>query len=219
MAGLFRSGTRDRSAAGGRPDRRLQVREIRDIEDLLDRLTSASEGRERISVDFVLKTAGRRSFGSLLLLAGIILVSPLSGIPTVPTTIGVIVLLLTGQLLLGRSEFWMPRFLLRRSIARTRLDTGLRAVRPVARFVDRLLRPRLSFVTDGPGVYAIAAFCLLVAAVTPFLEILPFAASGAGAGLSFFGLALISHDGALAILTFTVSIAAALVLAGFFWWG
>jgi hypothetical protein len=53
----------------------------------------------------MLKTVGQRSFGSLLLLPGLMALSPLSGLPGMPTLFGVMVLLITGQLLIGRNEF------------------------------------------------------------------------------------------------------------------
>jgi hypothetical protein len=44
----------------------------------------------------------------LLLLASVALASPLSGIPGIPTSMGVLVLLIAGQLIVGRDYFWLP---------------------------------------------------------------------------------------------------------------
>jgi hypothetical protein len=53
---------------------------------------------------------GRRSFGPLLLLAGIVLAAPGVGdIPGVPTVMGLFILLVSGQMLFDRDHFWMPQ--------------------------------------------------------------------------------------------------------------
>jgi hypothetical protein len=185
---------------------------ITDLAGLLDQLDAVSEGKDEISVEAVLKTVGQRSFGSLLLLPGLMALSPLSGIPGMPTLFGVMVLLITSQLLMGRTEFWLPQFILRRAVSRSKLDKAVKTLRPVARFMDRLSKPRLRFLAEEPAVYVIAAFCLLVSLITPLLELLPFAISIVGGAVSAFGLALISHDGVLAMLAFAFCIAAVVII-------
>jgi hypothetical protein len=51
---------------------RLKKRDgVTDLARLLDPLDAVSEGKEEISVEAMLKTVGQRSFGSLLLLPGL----------------------------------------------------------------------------------------------------------------------------------------------------
>jgi hypothetical protein len=92
------------------------------------------------------------------------------------------------------------------------LGKAVKTIRTVARFMDRLSKPRLQFRAEEPAVYAIAAFCLLVSLITPLLERLPFAISFLGGEISAFGLALISYDGVFAILAFVFCIAAAVII-------
>jgi hypothetical protein len=89
---------------------------------------------------------------------------------------------------------------LRRSVSRKRFEKALRWVRRPARAIDRLLRPRLTFLTDTIGAYAIAVLCVLIASAMPPMELVPFAATIAGAALTAFGLALIARDGVVALL-------------------
>jgi hypothetical protein len=138
-----------------------------------------------------------------LLLAGVIAVSPLIGdIPGVPTTVGVFVLLTAGQLLFGHQYIWLPRWLLKRSVAQDKLCKALKWLRSPARFVDRLLRPRLEVFTGRAGIYSIAVVCIIIAAAMPAMELVPLVANGAGAALTAFGLSLVAHDGLLAVLAF-----------------
>jgi hypothetical protein len=112
------------------------------------------------------------------------------------------VLLITGQLLLGREYVWLPRWLLKRSVAQDTLCKALGWLRKPARYVDRLLRPRLTALTHTVGMYVIASVCVVIAAAMPVMEVVPFVANGAGAALTAFGLALVAHDGLLAIFAF-----------------
>ena len=176
-------------------------REPTSLEQLLDRLGEAAQERDRVSLDAVLRVVGRRSFGVLLLAAGLITLAPLIGdIPGVPTVMGLFVVLIALQLLLGRERFWLPGWLLGRSVRADHLRRALVWMRRPARFVDRFLRPRLTFLTAGPAAYAIAAMCILIAAVMPVMEFVPFSANAAGVALTSFGLSLIVRDGLLAML-------------------
>jgi len=172
------------------------------LEELLDRLDEAARGSDgATSVGDVMGTMGGRSFGPLLLLAGLVMLAPLVGdIPGVPTTMGLLVLLISAQLLLRRRHLWLPRWLLERSVAPHRVRKAAGWLRRPARFIDRLLRPRLRRFVEGPWLYAIAVSTLAVALVTPVLELIPFSANAAGAVLTIFGLALIGRDGLVAII-------------------
>lgn len=189
-----------------------QEGEASNLDQLLDKLISA-DGEERVSLSAMLEAAGRRAFGPVLLVPGLIALSPLSGIPGMPSTLGVIVMLVAGQLLIGRKHFWLPGFLLRRKIARSKLDKAVKFLRPIAHFIDRLLRRRLAFLTEGAGVRLIAIVCFLIAATMPPLELLPFAASAAGAALTLFGVSLIAHDGLVAAFALIFFVVSAVVVA------
>jgi hypothetical protein len=178
-------------------------RPVSNLEELLDRVSEAARGHDRVSIGGILQIVGRRSFGPLLLFGGLIALSPIIGdTPGVPTMVGLFVLFITVQLLFGREYLWLPRWLLKRSIARESLCKALAWLRKPARFVDRLIRPRLTALTHTIGMYMIAAVSFAIAAAMPVMEIIPFVANGAGAALTAFGLALVAHDGLLAIVAF-----------------
>lgn len=186
--------------------------EVTNLEELLERIGDAGNGEKRIFVGSVLDAAGRRSFGPALLIPGLIALSPLSGIPGIPTLVGAMVALTTVQLLLRRRHLWMPRFVLCRSTSKESFERALRTLRPLARFIDGWIRPRLIVLTEGVAVTFVAGFCLLLAAMMPIMELLPFAATAIGAAMTSFGLGLIAHDGVLVVLAFAFCIAAAWLL-------
>ena len=173
------------------------------LHQLLDRIDDAVGSEERVRLGAIVRVIGRRSFGPLLLLAGVIAVSPVIGdIPGVPSTVGILVLLTAGQMLLQREYFWLPRWILERSVSRSTLCKALQWLKRPARVIDRFLRPRLTAFTYRAGSSVIATVCVLIAAAMPAMEVVPLTANGAGAALTAFGLSLIAHDGLLAIVAF-----------------
>lgn len=173
---------------------------LTNIEELLARMRAAAKDTKRVTFNAVYKEVGDRSFGPLILLAGIITVAPLVGdIPGVPTTVGLVVILVTSQMVIGRTHFWLPKFILNRSVSSAKLRKALSWLDGPARFVDRLIRPRLLALTGRAANRVIAGLCLLIGAAMPLMDFVPFTANIAGAALTTFGLSIIARDGLLAI--------------------
>ena len=191
------------------------VRETRDIttlQQLLDRLDKAATD-ERVDVQCMMQAVGRSSFGALLLLGGLVTLSPLDIVPGIPTLIALAVFIVCVQLLAGRRHFWLPAWVLRRSISRRRFRQALTWLQKPARFGDRLVRPRLTALAGGAAVKIIAVGCIVVALAMPVMEVVPFSANLAGIALTAFGLAVIAHDGLLALVAFAATATGVVVLA------
>lgn len=176
------------------------------IQQLLDRVEQAAEDRDRVSVGMIVEEVGRRSFGPLLLVAGLMLASPVSGIPGVPTAFGGLVLFVSLQMLFGRRYFWLPQLLLKRAVSREKLLKALKFLRPPARFIDKGLRPRLRFFVRGTGQTLIAVVCIFISLGTPLMELVPFSATTAGVAIALFGLSITAGDGLLAVPAFLFSL-------------
>ncbi len=156
-----------------------------------------------VTLEAILDSVGRRSFGPMILVPGLIVVAPIIGdIPGVPTLFALVVLLTSIQLLWGAEHFWLPKWLLARSMPRARLLKALEWMHKPARFVDRLLHPRLTWLVDkGASRYLIASMCLLISLMLPVMEFIPFSATIGGAALVCFGLALVARDGLLVLFS------------------
>ena len=187
----------------------MPMKETQDATNLTE-LIHAMERMERenaqVSVDDVVHAVGRRSFGPLLLLAGLITLAPIIGdIPGMPTLMAVLVLLTSSQLLVGRETFWLPKWLLNRSLSRQKFDKALHYMKKPAKWVDGLLGVRLAWMTGYIGIRVTAFACLLVALAMPPMEFIPFSANGAGLALSLFGLGLVARDGLMLALGFLLT--------------
>jgi hypothetical protein len=201
-------GTAQRRPGGGPQGERRDLTsemETRPLGDLLDQVEDTARSGDRVSVEMILKAVGRRSFGPMLLLVGLVTLAPLIGdIPGVPTLMGVSLLLTAGQLLVGREQIWLPQWILSRSVSPEKLCKAIKAIRKPSRFVDRWLKPRLEPMIRGVGFYFVATVCVLIAALMPFMELIPFSANGAGIALTAFGLAVLARDGLLALVALVV---------------
>jgi hypothetical protein len=178
------------------------VKEPESVVELLDLTARAADGQDRVSVKRILEILGRCSFGSVVLIAGLITVSPVIGIPGLPTVIGLLLVLIALQLLLKRDHPWLPGWILRRSIRKNRFCWAIRWLQPVARFLDRFTKRRLILFTSDTSQYPIGIACILLGGAMPFLEIIPFSSNAIGIPLSALGLSLVARDGLFALLAF-----------------
>jgi hypothetical protein len=173
------------------------------LAELLDAVEASVEKEQDISVDQIFDEIGHRSFGPFLLAAGLVLIVPGVGdIPGVTSTVGLAVLVVGGQILLGQKYIWLPRWLRRRTVSDKKLCKAIGWLRKPAGYVDRLLKVRLTWLTTGKGALAIAAISVVIALTAPLLEVIVFSAILAGAALTGFGLALVGHDGLFALLAY-----------------
>ena len=181
------------------------ARTPKNLEELLDRIAAAADDRREVSLAQVLETVGTQSFGPLLLIPGLLTVTPLSGIPGLPTVMGILIAVIAAQLLFCRDHVWLPQWIRKRTVSRKKLCKALAWLRKPSRFIDRLIRPRLPALIHGPARRVIALVCGAIGLSMPPLEILPFVATSSGAVITIFGLAMIARDGLLALLGFVIA--------------
>ncbi len=192
----------------------MHAPEIKSLQQLLDSLRDIDHDHSPVNLADILEVTEQRSFGPILLIAGLVTLAPLIGdIPGVPTLMALLVIVVSGQLLAGRDRIWLPRFLSERSVTRRNLEQTLDRLERPARMIDRFFHPRLSVLVRGTGTYLIGFAAMLVALTMPILEFIPFAATFAGAALTAFGLSLIARDGYLAIFSLAATVAVVSLVA------
>lgn len=177
---------------------------LQTLVQLLDRVGELTRNNDKVSIGMVVESIGSRSFGPLLMLIGITLFSPLSGVPGMTIFMASFVLLIAVQMLIGRKQFWLPHYILNRSVEHGKLQKALGWLSKPARGIDRVLKPRLTFLVNNGGSYAIAALCVVIGLCMPFMELVPFSSSAAGLALLALGLSLVVHDGLLVLLALVV---------------
>lgn len=175
--------------------------------ELLDQIEETANDTDKVSLDTVMTAVGRRSFGPILVLVGLIILAPLVGdIPLVPTIMALLIVFIAVQVLMRRKYLWLPRWMLERRVSSDKLHKAVKWLRKPARFIDGLLHPRLQQLTHEIGIQVTAVLCIVIAAALPPMELVPFSANAAGIALTALGLALIANDGLLAIGAAIVSV-------------
>ena len=182
------------------------MQDASNLTELINTMERMEREKAKVSVDDVVHAVGRRSFGPLLLVAGLITLAPIIGdIPGMPTLMAVLVVLTSVQLLIGRETFWLPKWLTKRSISREKFDKAIRYMKKPAKWVDSLLGVRLAWMTGYIGIRVTAVMCLLIALAMPPMELIPFSSNGAGLALTLFGLGLVARDGIMLSLGFLLT--------------
>jgi hypothetical protein len=175
--------------------------EITNLEGMLAGLCEAGSDPETVSVADIRGHLGRRAFGPVLAVAALPSLTPVSTVPLLPSVLSVIIFLTAAQMVAGMREIWLPKRILRLSLGRARLVGIVRFVLPAARFLDRLIRPRLVALTREPAIYGVGIVCCLLALIKLPLEVVPFTSGIPAFPVLLFGLAMTARDGALIVVT------------------
>ncbi len=187
------------------------------IEEILGALRNMADGQERVAIGDILEAVGGRGHGPLLLIPALIEISPLGGIPGVPTFLALIIALFSLQIVMGHDHMWLPSFVERRSISGAHLEGAVGKVQPVGAWLDRWFHERWERLTGAPARRVGAVVSLLLCLSVPPLELFPFASTAPMAAIALFGLAMTLRDGLVMALAFAAS-AAALVVGGWLAW-
>ena len=150
---------------------------------------AAISGPEGLTLREIRDRLDERAFGLMILILAIpCLVPALYGVPQI---VGIPILLLAGQMLVGRPEPWLPEAALKRTVSKAMLDRMADfAVKRMGWF-ERLSRPRLRLFAEGWAERAAAAFMILATATI----VLPMTNTVPSVALALMAVGLIQRDG------------------------
>lgn len=177
---------------------RVKPVEPSNLEDVLDEIAAKCDDDdtpESLTLDEILDSVGRRSYGPLLLVIGLFAISPATIIPGMTWLAAALTLLVAGQMALGMPRIWLPRKALQAQVPRDAVRSGIERSRGAAKAVDKLLKPRLTFLSKPPFVNLVALMVILAALITFPLGLIPFAPLAPGLAVVFFGLGMVARDG------------------------
>ena len=179
-------------------------KEIENLTGLLERICSLVEcgvvPAERVAsvrLHDIFEAIGRRAYGPLLLLLGLIAISPVTAVPGATWAFAGLTLAVALQLTMGAPSPLMPPNLMRMEISSSGLVKAIDALRPWAKRIDWFLKPRLTFLVRAPWVILIGLLVAAAALVTFPLGFIPFAPMIPGLAIVLFGLGLVAKDGLL----------------------
>ena len=176
------------------------------LTDTLKAITQSVEGDE-ISVGEVMNGIETRGFGPMLVVPALILLTPIGAIPGLPDVLGILILIISAQILIGRQYPWLPERLKRVSVDRAYFTRALELIEPSVRRVDRYIYPRLSFLTHRHIQPLIAMVAILLSLSILILSFIPLLVWIPAFGVLALGLGLTAKDGLLLVVALIFSLA------------
>jgi hypothetical protein len=163
---------------------------------------------ETLSIGQMIDHFGARAFGAVLFVFSVPNLLPLP--PGSSSVLGAPLVLIAPQVALGRRSPWVPGRVRRRAVPRTAFSAAFaRLIGPLER-IERVSRPRLTWLFGPVGERMIGLVCTVLALVLilpiPFGNMLPAAAVGA------LSLSLVQRDGVIALVGYALTATSALVL-------
>lgn len=182
------------SAASDGPER-----ENTPFDDILDALERhGSDGK--VAIGTVQDEIGDKALGAFLVLPALLEITPIGGVPAVPTFLAIVIVIVAAQVAVGREHLWLPDMIERRSVAGGKLLVAVRVLRRPAVWIDRSFHNRLTRFTTKPFDRIVALICILLALTVPPLELVPFASTIPMVTIALLGLALLFDDGLLVLV-------------------
>jgi hypothetical protein len=177
--------------------------------DLLTALPDAFAGNT-VRLRELLAALGDRGMASALLLTTLPQLLPLplglSNLLSLP------ILVVAVQMALGRTQPWLPGWLLDRSLHRQRLDQACNRVTPLLRRTETLICPRLRLLWSSWGIRLTGLSCLTIALV--LLAPLPLTGWLPAWALLLVGVGMLERDGLVLLAGLALGAAAVGVFIG-----
>jgi len=154
---------------------------------------------------------GRDGPGPLLFILTLPVLLPLP--PGFSMVLALPLLLVAPQIVIGRRDIWLPKMLERRTIKREPLTKLVKRVLPPLERVEKVVRPRLRFLTGRVGASAVGVACTVLALVLvlpiPFANLVPSLALGA------FSIGLTRRDGLFVLAGYgLIAVAVGVIVLG-----
>lgn len=183
---------------------------------LFDDVLANVEGSS-ISFGEAVATFREQAYGPLLLVPSLLALVPVIGaIPGVSVLTATLIVLIAGQMLVGRSTPWLPGRLRNVSLSREQLERAVSIMRPYLEALDRWTRPRLLFLSEPPVYLLIPVVCILLALMMYPLAVVPWGVTPPALALTILSIGLTLRDGY--VLGAGYAVTALSVIAGVWLW-
>ena len=187
----------------------------RALSEVLERLERSVNGQS-ITVQDMMDELGRKSFAAMIMIFALLAASPASAVPGLTATVGLSVAVMVVQMLAGRDHIWLPGFLATRRIPSQRVCQAIGWLRRPVHAVERVLRPRMTFLIKRPWLYLPLSIMLCIALFMPVMEVVPTSGSIASSVVALFAAGMLMRDGAL---VFAATLLSAAVPGAVWWFG
>lgn len=153
----------------------------------------ARDPRAQLRVSDILAYLGDRALAGAMLVFALPILAPLP--PGSNFVLGIPLLAITGQLMLGRSTLWLPDVIGRRQVRIESFRPFLRKAADRVEWFEKYMKPRHGIFCTPRADRLVGGVCFVLALLL-FLP-LPFASLLPALALSLFALGLVKRDGIL----------------------
>lgn len=167
-------------------------------EILIEIAQDKSLDNKDLSLEYLLQLIGERAFGMALLLFALPSALPFSAVPGVAFVFSLPIILFSLQMIYGKTTLWLPKALAKRTIKQDKFIKIIQATVPYLAKLERLLKPRWSFMTSRSMeiINGITIFCLALLLILP----IPFSNFVFALLIIIFSLGFIGKDGVFIVV-------------------
>ncbi|MCF3935980.1 exopolysaccharide biosynthesis protein [Acuticoccus sp. M5D2P5] len=178
------------------------------LDDVMDRLATAGQ-TDKVSLNDILATFSARSTGVVITMLGLIAALPAIGaVPGISMVVSIMILGTIVNAVIGGGTLWLPDLIGNLGVSRRNFQAGIKRGRRMTRWIDHLLKRRLTVLTEGRLQNALLLGASGVLAIVMFpLEFVPWGVTAPAFGIVAFGLAMIAHDGLFALIGYAMGLA------------
>jgi len=161
----------------------------------------AADSDPTVTLGEIIHRLGHRAFGAMFFVFAAPNWLPLP--PGTSTFLGFPLVLMTPQIIFGVRGPWLPNFIDERPLKRRQLADAFQKLIPWLQRVEKVSRPRLTFLFGPVGDRVIALVCFLLSLI--LILPIPLGNMAPAAAIAVFGLAMIQRDGILALAAYAIS--------------
>jgi hypothetical protein len=161
----------------------------------------AADSDPTVTLGEIIHRLGHRAFGAMFFVFAAPNWLPLP--PGTSTFLGFPLVLMTPQMIFGVRGPWLPNFIDERPLKRRQLADAFQKLIPWLQRVEKVSRPRLTFLFGPVGDRVIAFVCFLLSLI--LILPIPLGNMAPAAAIAVFGLAVIQRDGILALAAYAIS--------------
>jgi hypothetical protein len=178
------------------------------LQSIVEHVQQSMDGESYVDLKTVVEGFGNRSFGPVMILCGLCMMTPLGAIPGLPAAFGLIVIVFALQLLFRRPTPWMPEVLRRVKIPASKLKVVQEKTRPVLAAIDNVIRPRLLWAATGPMQVLAALMAIVLSATFVPLGAVPFGVVPSAFIVGLLGLGITARDGVVILFAMSLGVGA-----------
>ncbi len=159
----------------------------------LKRLAESAVKEKKMTYGSIVKELGEQGLGLIIVLFALPSALPISAVPGFSFIFGLPIVFVALHIIIGKHRMWLPKFLSEKEVNTEKLVKIINKTLPYLKYIEKLLKPRLCFMTS-PIMVRVHGIVLLLLSL---LLLLPIPMSNfIFAGLIIlFGLGLTGEDG------------------------